>query len=271
MKKKVLVVMLFCVIAIGYAKQHHLIAAETEDSEHKKAWSYYDNNETEKALEIVSKWNKPESAYRENWAVLLGLIYVRLERYKEALNAINDIRPRLENGYLIDKYLSQSIVTEEESATIKFLYYKMLFVSSVANYRLNNCVQAIKDSIAYIEKYPNFLMFNIIGVCYYKSKNYSKAIEYFKQSYKLLEHDIENSKVKEAVSYNIGALNAILGNVSEAIEWLRFPLERDKDLWLEKIKKDKDFDLIRENITFKNFLMSYDLKNKPESEEIGEK
>ncbi|MCX7794425.1 MAG: hypothetical protein N2257_08520 [Thermodesulfovibrionales bacterium] len=72
-----------------------------------------------------------------------------------------------------------------------------------------------------------------------------------------MKNDFENTKIKEAASYNIAALNAILGNEDEAIKWLRYPLMQDKRLWLEKIQNDRDFDAIRKRDKFSIFLNEY--------------
>ena len=90
----------------------------------------------------------------------------------------------------------------------------------------------------------------MIAICYYTAKNYTEALKYFMRAYDLLEND----KIKNVVAYNIGNLYALQGDMDNAIKWLIIPLDQDRKLFLEKIRSDKDFDSIRGNQKFKEFL-----------------
>lgn len=258
---------IFCSIIALY-QERVLYGSENEGDVFVKAWEYYNQDKTEKAFEIVSKFNKPDSQLRDGWVVLLGSIYLTQKRYEDALNEIGKVRIRLERAYaIIENPAGQTKGTIEVANSIKeqtiFLYYRMLIVTALANFRLDNCKDATHDfevmyamekkGISIERKNDSFDYF--LAICFYKLKEYAKATNYFASFYETRT----DNKERDSAAYNVGALNALQGKSEEAIRWLIIPLEHDRRTWLEKIKNDKDFDGIRGDKKFKVFLVEQEL------------
>ena len=64
-------------------------------------------------------------------------------------------------------------------------------------------------------------------------------------------------KFRQALAYSIGSVNAVKGNVDDSIKWLRIPLVDDPQGLLSDIKNDADFEPIRKNKKFNEFLDKY--------------
>ncbi len=251
MKLKIVYVLIAVFICLG---QGVILAEENELAEYLGAWTYYSDGDTEKALDIIKKYCKPDCRY-EGWAILLGAIYYsRQDRYQDALETINRVRPEVEKKYdWVTKekgYMVDDPLREEKIQLIKFNYYKMLVISGLSNYELKNWTVALKDLLAFSKEHQETFIYDYTGMCYYETNQYLEAIAYFKRAYQLHE----DGELKDTAAYNIGAMNALLGNVEEAICWLRIPLEHNRKLWLGKIETDKDFDTIRDDKKFEDFL-----------------
>ncbi len=222
-----------------------------EREDHSKAWLLFNQGEIEKALSIAKKYYYESRTQSVRWALLLGAIYFEQEKYEDALKSISIIRPHFEKFYA--KVKNKKIrLKKDELKALKFLYYKMLLVSGVSNYELGNWESALKDLLEYSEEFQKPTVYEYIGIAYYQKKQYPKSIEYFKRSY----HLHKEGELKDDAAFNIGALNAILGNVKEAIFWLKIPLGHNRQFWLKMIKEDedKDFEAIRNNKQFEDFL-----------------
>ena len=220
--------------------------------EYQDAWAHYYQGKSNEALKLIDKYLKMDthdSHYKDRWCVMLSAIYFDQARYQEVLNITSKVRSRIEKAYYEVAKDNKSI-SEGEKQDIVFIYYKMIGTNGSANYHLGNWAPALKDLLVYVKENPSATFYDIIAVCYYRCKEYIESLEYFKRSFNLHEDD----EFKDYAAYNIGALNAILGNVEQAIFWLTIPISHDKELWIKKIKADKDFDPIRNDKRFKEFL-----------------
>lgn len=237
------VIVVLAILAPGVLR-----AEKSEISEYLDAWVYHNRGETKQALRAIKKFNPPNSEY-EGWAILLGAIYTEGDRYQEALDSIKKVRPKVEQLYqAIEK--KQITVAEDTRELVRFNYHKMLITSGLANFKLENWSEALNDLLAYSKEHHETYIYEYIGVCFYKMDQHSNAIAFLKRSFQLHEE----GELKDTAAFNVGALNALLGNVDEAISWLKIPLEHNRKLWLEKIQTDKDFDSVRKNEKFKEFL-----------------
>lgn len=221
--------------------------------EFKKAWTFYLKHEISNALEILKKIDKPDD---ERTILLHSLIYLEQDKPQEALNAISNIRDKIEKAYsLIADESAKTNLSEEDVQDIKDNYHYMLYASGSAYYKLNNCNNAIKDLEMFTIKYENVTASDTLGICYALEKEYAMSIKYFKQGFNILEkQEKRNSGAYNAEAYNIASVYALMHNVEESIHWAKIPLEHDRKLWLEKIQTDSDFEHIRNNRKFKDFI-----------------
>ncbi|MFH1078973.1 MAG: hypothetical protein V1766_01705 [Pseudomonadota bacterium] len=111
----------------------------------------------------------------------------------------------------------------------------------MANYHLKARDDALKDWLIYEKAVQSAIVCDIIVICYYKTKRYTKSIDYFKRYFQMQK----DGEPKDYEAYNIGCLDALLGNIDEAINWLEIPLDRKK--WLDLINADEDFKAMRKN------------------------
>jgi tetratricopeptide (TPR) repeat protein len=213
------------------------------------AWSYYSRGETEKAFEIAKRFYKPEMDYSLSWPILMGLIYFKQGKYQEVIDTFGKIRPRIDEHFELLSS-NQCIVTDDERDAFTGLYFKMLAASGPAHYILGNWNAALKDLLVFTRKYPTAVYYDLIAISYYRTQQYSESLEYFRRSYDL--HDPGEWKIEAA--YNVAVTSAILGNVEETVLCLRIPLENDRKRWLSEIEKNDDFDAIRNDGRFKEFL-----------------
>lgn len=251
---KVKFIFLLFIFFVQIFKNGLAFTEEHERAYFEKAWMYYTQDQLEKALKIITSFNYLESEYRYDWSILLSLIYVKQKKYSKALEEIKKIREELEKAYLVIRYGTKLDISEKTSLGIKTLYSKMLYASAFANYGLGNYKSAIDDFLIMtsLEEYRGAIeeIYSFLAICYYKINEYSKSLEFFKRAYELCEDD----EKKDALAYNIGAVNAILKNIDEAIRWLKISFRHNRVYWLEKIKSDKDFDSIRDSEKFNEFI-----------------
>jgi tetratricopeptide (TPR) repeat protein len=222
--------------------------SEKENEAFREAWIHYYKKELEKALDLIERYDRPDSVCKDWWSILRGAIYSQQGRYREALESINRVRPCIEKAYetLGDKHMA---LTSEERQDVQFIYARMIGSSALASYHLGKWEDALRDLLIYIKDYQSADLYDIIAICYYRTREYTKSLAYFKLSFQMHE----NGEPKDYAAYNIGAVNAILGNVEEAIAWWKIPLEHDRKKWLEMINSDKDFDTIRKDKRFIDF------------------
>lgn len=180
--------------------------------------------------------------------------YLLQERYEEALNTVNMARPRLEKYYPLIIKSKETILTLDEIENIKFTYYKMFFIRGVANFELENWSNALNDFLIYEKEHKEDHIYEYIAISSYRLRRYQESLTYYKKLYKMKEND----DIKYPLAFNIGAINVMLGNVEAAIFWLKIPLGHDKKQWLAEINTDKDFDTIRNNRKFIEFLKQYE-------------
>lgn len=265
MRSKIIFILLFIisnVVQISHATElptvfypvmpsvsQHRVLNLNEKNDYVKAWVLFNKGEREEALKIAEKYNETQAEI-EGWSILIGAIYYEQGNYKEALRALSVIRPKLDKAYAIIKEKT-TLLQNDEFESLNFHYYKMLLISGLANYELENRLVALKDLLEYSEKFKEASVYEYIGLIYYKEKRYTDAISYFEQSYQLQN----DGELKDNAAFSIGALYANMGNVKKAIDWLRIPLCHDKK-WLKMIieDKDKDFEAIQHDNNFKIFL-----------------
>jgi tetratricopeptide (TPR) repeat protein len=225
-------------------------AEEKEYENYKKAWIYFYQNKNEKAYQIVYEYKSLDrSKYKNWWSILTAAIYIERDQYQEVLDIIKKVRPEIEKEYM-ELLSNSSIFDDDKKQDVEFIYYKMLGTNGSANYYLKNWEHAIKDLLIYTQKHKSAIFYDILAISYYRIKNYQESLHYYKLSYKLHE----DNEMKVTAAYNLGVLSAILGDVQQTIYWLKIPLNHNKNYWLDEIKNNEDFDTIKDNIDFKNFL-----------------
>ncbi len=175
--------------------------------------------------------------------MLLGFIYYRQHQYQDAVRIFGRIRPKLDEHYYL--------MPGKDREIFESLYYPVLLINGIAHYYLENWADAIRDLEVYTEKYPSPTFCDVIAICCYRTRQYSKSLKYFKHAYQL--HGNVGLR-KDTSAYNAGVLNAVLGNTEKTIYWLKIPLGHDRKLWLEKIKNNEDFDAVRNDKKFAEFL-----------------
>jgi tetratricopeptide (TPR) repeat protein len=220
-----------------------------EDDALWQAWMHYHNDQLENALDLVERYDRPDSVCKDWWSILRGALYSQQGRYQEALESINRVRARVEKAYeaLSDKHIA---LTSEEREVVQYIYAQMIGSSALASYHLKKWDDALRDFLIYIKYVQNADLYDAIAICYYRTRQYTKSLAYFTTSFQMHE----NGESKDYAAYNVGAVNAILGNVEETIPWWKIPLEHDRKKWLEMINSDKDFDAIRKDKRFIDFL-----------------
>lgn len=208
-----------------------------ERAELYKAYELYERGEIDKSLEVVVNFKNKNSGA----LTLLGLIYQKQKKFKEALDVTREVKH--EQDFLFKGKSPQDLSDE---------YYLLLYIGGISQFNLGNCRAAIPDLSRYSEKYNDEDIFLMTAICQYKIQEFSASIENFKKSFYILK----DSPIKDEVAYNIGAISAILLDESSTIKWLKIPLGHDKKYWLEKVQNDKDFDKIRYNKHFMEFINS---------------
>jgi tetratricopeptide (TPR) repeat protein len=221
---------------------------EVERNEFVKAWLLLNQGEDEKAAEITRKHYR-SGKDGDGWTILLAAIYIGQKKYEEALKITAPIREKYEKVYSIMRSRPE-IVTMSEFVSVEFLYYRMLLIRGLSSYQVGNCQTALHELLLYSRKYSEPYLYEYIGACYYKGKEYGYAVSYFKKSYDL--YDDGDDKTNAA--YNIAALYAVQGNVEQAILWAKIPLSRNRKFWTEQIESDKDFEKVLANNKFRDFL-----------------
>lgn len=243
--------------AMNYEEACKLLDRKTPDEiEYDKAWLYLNNQENEKALDTVKQINKPDDIRS---VVLLGSIFLRMNRPQGALDIVAKAMPEAEKVFKRVQNKEASSDNGKE-ALIKKFYYYLFFIRGLAYFQQNDCASAIRDLSIYLKDEKNSIDANEkISICYYQDKRYSESLPYFKRIYEVLKEGPQ----KDSAAYSISSLNALMGNVDEAIFWLKIPLgHKYRSQVLEKIKNDKDFDTIRNSKTFNKFLKDQEEKIK---------
>ncbi len=93
---------------------------------------------------------------------------------------------------------------------------------------------------------------NLVNSLIYKSYNKKERI-------KILQEALEAAQKSQELGgsvYNLSCVNSLLNNKSEALYWLQQALER-KDVTVEHVQEDRDFDSLREDEDFKALLAKF--------------
>jgi len=187
----------------------------SEKNDYKQAWILLERGEKDKAYEVVNKYSESK-AHRKGWSIVLSAIYYGQGKYGDALLALQDIRIELEKAYRLLGTRDVQL-TKAEQDSLQYHYYKMLLISGSSNFKLEKWTMALHDLLEYT-KYNNDDIFvdDYIALAYHKNKDYDNALLYFKRSY----NGYQDGDLKDTAAYNIGAIYALLANVTEAINWL---------------------------------------------------
>jgi len=231
---------------------------DQEIVDYKKAWKFIESGDIEKARDLVKK-NYDEDVADSNafnlfWLVPQSVIYLDKKNYEKALYSINKARPKIERLYYALKTDLREQVEidpppEKGREYIVFNYKKILLVSSTANFKLQNWMEALNDYLEQTKEF-NDKNYYLKAVCFYQIKNYPEALINFQYAYKFKQSE----ELKDEIAYNIACLYSILDDVDQSISWLKIPLNHNINKWFPKIAEEKNFDNIRNNPKFKNFL-----------------
>lgn len=229
-----------------------------EIEEYKKSWEYIGSDQTEKARALIKKNYEADVADGNSfslfWLVPQSVIELGEENYEAALCTISKVRPTLERLYYAlktepEEQLKNDPRAEKGKEFIVFNYEKILIVSSTANFKLQNWMEALNDYLEGTKEF-NDKDYYLKAVCFYQIKSYPEALINFQYAYK---RD-QSKELKDEVAYNIACLYSILDDVEQSISWLKIPLNNDINRWFSKIADEKDFDNIRNDPKFIEFL-----------------
>ena len=95
----------------------------------------------------------------------------------------------------------------------------MIYIKGWANFNLKRWDVALHNFLKHRKKDDNATLYELIGICHYKKKDYLKAASSFKQSYELYNKLI----LKHTSAYNVAANYAKLNKTEKAIKWLKIP------------------------------------------------
>ena len=224
-------------------------AEKNEMSEFINTLELYKNGKFDNASQIAHKYYNKKDSHKGMWAIFIGDIYLKNGQYNKALDIIDPIKLEITSAYKNKKQYFFEGSTEANRNLLSFLYRKLIGISSVSNFKKENWERAIID---YKELESEFgeSKKGLLGICYYKLGKYSEALDCFEADFKAA---IDSDR-QSAAAYNVAALYSLLNDVENSIQWLKIPLEINKKRWLDKVKKDKDFDNIRSNNKFKEFI-----------------
>jgi tetratricopeptide (TPR) repeat protein len=221
-----------------------------EDYLFNNAVSFYKNNEIVKSRKILEYLKMSGKHLDDSIRILDGLIYLREENYLEAKATVEPIRSRIEKAF---KKVQENPDTfgDHDREIMEFFYDNMNIVLGVSNFFLNNFVEAKY----YFENYKDIkndqTVYAMKGVSEYKTGNLENAIEIYKDLY--LKG--ENITHKQEAAYNIACIYAEKSDCNNAIFWLEKVFDLgNEDYWLNYLKSDEDFDGLRKNNGFLNYL-----------------
>jgi tetratricopeptide (TPR) repeat protein len=224
-------------------------AEKNEMREFINAVDLYKNGKFEDAFKIAHRYYKKQYSHKGMWAVFISDIYLKNGQYDKALDIIDPIKIEISSAYKNKRQYFFEGSAEANRSLLCFLYRKLIAISSVSNFKTKNWKRAIID---YKELESEFGESNkgLMGICFYKLGNYSEAIDCFKADF---EAAVDSDR-QSVAAYNVAALYSLLNDVGNSIQWLKIPFGENKHRWLAKVKKDKDFDQIRSNKRFKEFI-----------------
>ena len=217
---------------------------------YKEAWNYVEDENIEKARELVKKYYKTEKGeYKVFWLIIESTTYLIEKDYEKSLNIIEPFRSILKERYYFLKKNpeAESTVAKE---LVNWNYQKLLTVSSTANFKLGNWVAALTDMIEESSNGFENDNYYLKAVCFYHTKNYPEALINFQYAYK----SSESEELRDEAAYNIACIYSLMNDVNQVITWLKIPLKRDRKSWFPKIYKDKDFNKIKDDQMFYEFL-----------------
>lgn len=146
---------------------------------------------------------------------LLGVIYIQLGKYKEALECFNEeislagisFFPYFYKGFINAKLnnLNQSLEDYTIAIQIDSSFFQSFYNRAAVYYRLGDKYNAIEDYLRVIKLNPHLCSaYYSLGVIYQKLSQYQKAMEYYKKALELNPNHIPSY-------YNLAILQADLG------------------------------------------------------------
>ncbi len=225
---------------------------KAELADYLDAWLKYNSGQIDQAKKIIDQYYAEGTNY-EGWPVLRAAILASKEKkYADALDCLREVRDTIRQKYQ-ESLLHDNGVPEDERKVVEFNYEKMLITSGLASFKLGKWQDALKDLLAYARDNPDPSVYEAIGISYYERQNKMAALDYFNKAYGVFQE----KDCKITVAYNIAAVNASMGNLQNAVRWLKLPLKNDPSSYLEEIANDRDFDPVRHNEVFVDFLKQY--------------
>lgn len=188
-----------------------------------------------------------------NWGVTL----YKLKRYEEAIEkyqqASDDHAAFYNSGLILDE------LGRYEEAINKYQQVVQLRPNdSYALYNWGNALCKLRRYEESVEKYEQAFQFKsdysdgLInwGVVLHYLKQYEEATEKYKQA---LQVDPDNY----IAIFNTACAYAMMTNVPEAIHYLEKWREADASASIEKINSESDFDSVRQDLVFQEYLQSW--------------
>ncbi len=171
-------------------------------------------------------------------SLLKGWVFFKKEKFNKAINEVSN--------YIIKN-------KELADAHAVSVYYEMILLAGAASYKLDDCENSIKYLKPYLSENlseDNKLIpyMSMVAICYYKQKLFDKSLDYFKYLYS----NVDDNVGKEEAIYNIAALYSLLGDTVNSVKWLKMIRNSIEINWIDKTRKDSDFNYIHESIEYKN-------------------
>jgi tetratricopeptide (TPR) repeat protein len=226
---------------------------------------FYEYGKPEEALQIINNFGSPTRNL--GWANLYMMVKEDQGKIFQAFYVVDAITTKY-NHYF--RAVKKSGVFEKAPGLVKKnlvdTYGNILMARGKLSFKLKKWKIMCDSYREYAERFPNLSKKDLaqsymnMGVCSYKLRNYEQMAQFSTKAISYLErHNLYKSKTGLAeIYYNAGIAYAKMGDVENTIKFLRFPLRVDTKRFLEKIKKEGDFDNLIGKEGFTKFLNQYD-------------
>lgn len=259
MKKTTWLALGFCLISIlAIAKEDRLTLREYDLLV--ESVELYRTNRYDKSVAKAGEIGNPH--YKN---VLYGRILLSRGKHGPALKEVLKSDKYFESKYHRNKQrlrLAGKEYNVENMTGREFLvdlyFHLASFVKAHVYFRKEMWGEALPNLVVLTMEKPRYIHLFMLGVCYYKVKDMDNALARFLAAYDRIaieEESIDDpGDLRQMTAYNISVVFAVKLESDNAIRWLKVPLGYDSKKWLKEVESNKDFDKIRNERKFKQFL-----------------
>lgn len=247
---KIITLFAATIIGIQSAFAHE---ASNCDTKYLDLWRKFDSGENATVKEQLNNCTFSNPIAQDSMNVLKGILLYDDEKYQESLNVLSQSQQSIESAYNSKTTIPRLGESEND---IGYIYFAMLQKMADSNFMLKkygNALSYYNEWITSAKRASLPISLNILNysaLCYYFLEQYDHAIERLKDGYS------SSIMIQDKVffSYNIAAIYAKLNFLEKSMKWLKEPFEFDRNSYIKKVEQDSDFDLLRQNKSFKRFL-----------------